>query len=123
MKFRYDINALRALAVVLVTLYHFKVPGFSGGFIGVDVFFVISGFLMTSIICKHESPHLFQLLKFYIARASRIIPALLVLILVLTVSGYYLLIPEYYQKFAHNALASLGFFSNYQYGQRGELIF
>ena len=115
MKFSYDINALRALAVVLVTLYHFKVPGFSGGFIGVDVFFVISGFLMTSIICKHESPHSFQLLKFYIARASRIIPALLVLILVLTVSGYYLLIPEYYQKFAHNALASLGFFSNYQY--------
>ena len=115
MKFRYDINALRALAVVLVTLYHFKLPGFSGGFVGVDVFFVISGFLMTSIICKHEPSQPFQLLNFYMARISRIIPALYVLIMVLAVLGYFLLIPEYYQRFAHNALASLGFFSNYQY--------
>lgn len=50
MKFRRDINALRALAVSLVILFHFKVPGFDSGFIGVDIFFVISGFLMTSII-------------------------------------------------------------------------
>ena len=85
MKFRYDINALRALAVMLVTLYHFKVPGFTGGFIGVDVFFVISGFLMTSIIFKHSTLQPFQLLNFYMARAGRIIPALFVLILVLTV--------------------------------------
>ena len=115
MKFRYDINALRALAVVLVTLYHFKVPGFAGGFIGVDVFFVISGFLMTSIVCKHSPSQPFNLWAFYTARVSRIIPALYALILVLTVLGYFLLIPEYYQKFARNAVASLGFFSNYLY--------
>ena len=115
MKFRYDINALRALAVVLVTLYHFKVPGFSAGFIGVDVFFVISGFLMTSIVCKHSPSQPFSLWYFYTARVSRIIPALYALILVLTVLGYFLLIPEYYQKFARNAVASLGFFSNYRY--------
>jgi peptidoglycan/LPS O-acetylase OafA/YrhL len=48
--FREDINGLRAAAVVAVVLYHFKVPGFAGGFVGVDVFFVISGFLMTRII-------------------------------------------------------------------------
>ncbi|MGY2436759.1 acyltransferase family protein, partial [Escherichia coli] len=47
--FRHDINGLRAWAVVAVVLYHFGVPGFTGGFVGVDVFFVISGFLMTSI--------------------------------------------------------------------------
>ena len=115
MKFRYDINALRALAVVLVTLYHFKVPGFAAGFIGVDVFFVISGFLMTSIVCKHSPSQPFSLWAFYTARISRIIPALYALILVLTVLGYFLLIPEYYQKFARNAVASLGFFSNYRY--------
>lgn len=110
MKFRYDINALRALAVALVTLYHFKVPGFAAGFIGVDVFFVISGFLMTSIVCKHSPSQPFSLWAFYTARVSRIIPALYALILVLTVLGYFLLIPEYYQKFARNAVASLVFF-------------
>ena len=115
MKFRYDINALRALAVALVALYHFKVPGFAAGFIGVDVFFVISGFLMTSIVCKHSPSQPFSLWAFYTARVSRIIPALYALILVLTVLGYFLLIPEYYQKFARNAVASLGFFSNYRY--------
>ena len=50
MQFRKSINALRALAVLSVVLFHFKVPGFEGGFAGVDVFFVISGFLMTGII-------------------------------------------------------------------------
>ncbi|WP_412486193.1 acyltransferase family protein [Shewanella chilikensis] len=49
-KFRYDINGLRAWAVVAVILFHFKVLGFAGGFVGVDIFFVISGLLMTKII-------------------------------------------------------------------------
>ncbi len=52
MGFRNDINGLRAWAVTVVILYHFGVPGFGGGFVGVDVFFVISGFLMTSIVIK-----------------------------------------------------------------------
>lgn len=50
--FRHDINALRALSVAIVVLFHFRVPGFSAGFIGVDIFFAISGYLMTSIICR-----------------------------------------------------------------------
>lgn len=48
-KFRYDINGLRAYAVIFVVLFHFKILGFSGGFVGVDIFFVISGYLMTKI--------------------------------------------------------------------------
>jgi peptidoglycan/LPS O-acetylase OafA/YrhL len=52
MKFRYDINALRALAVTAVVLYHYKVNFIPGGFVGVDVFFVISGYLMTTIITE-----------------------------------------------------------------------
>ncbi|MGL5335898.1 MAG: acyltransferase family protein, partial [Enterovibrio sp.] len=77
--FRHDINGLRAWAVVAVVLYHFGVPGFAGGFIGVDVFFVISGFLMTGIIVTGLEQNNFSLADFYLARARRIIPALVVL--------------------------------------------
>ena len=79
--FRSDINGLRAWAVVAVILFHFGIPGFGGGFVGVDIFFVISGFLMTGIILRYlqndssKSPAMF-VFDFYIARAKRIIPAL-----------------------------------------------
>ncbi|MGZ9675087.1 acyltransferase family protein [Flavobacterium sp. GNP001] len=79
--FRYDIGLLRALSVLVVVFYHFKVPFFSGGFIGVDVFFVISGFLMTKIILTGFDNQNFNLKIFYINRVKRIIPALLVLLL------------------------------------------
>ena len=77
--FRHDINGLRAWAVLAVVFYHFGVPGFSGGFIGVDVFFVISGFLMTAIIVNGLERGNFSLWSFYLARARRIIPALIAL--------------------------------------------
>jgi peptidoglycan/LPS O-acetylase OafA/YrhL len=80
-KFRQDINALRAWAVVSVVLYHFGVPGFSGGFVGVDIFFVISGYLMTGIIVSGLEVGKFS--NFYFARINRIIPALLLLCLML----------------------------------------
>ena len=72
--FRADINGLRAWAVVAVVLYHFGVPGLSGGFVGVDVFFVISGLLMTGIIIEALQAERFSLVKFYLARARRILP-------------------------------------------------
>lgn len=64
--FRGDINGLRAWAVVAVILYHFGVPGFGGGFVGVDVFFVISGFLMTAIVVGSLERGKFSLLAFYL---------------------------------------------------------
>ncbi|ORU91880.1 MAG: hypothetical protein A6F70_00920 [Cycloclasticus sp. symbiont of Bathymodiolus heckerae] len=82
-KFRNDINGLRAWAVVAVLLFHFKLFGLDGGFIGVDIFFVISGFLMTSIIVKDLEANSFSLSRFYIARARRILPALIVLTITL----------------------------------------
>ena len=78
MGFRQDINVLRAIAILAVVLYHFKIPFFNAGFIGVDVFFVISGFLMTKIIYEKYINNTFSIFGFYLDRAYRIIPALLV---------------------------------------------
>lgn len=113
--FRYDINGLRAYAVMLVVLFHFNASGFSAGFIGVDIFFVISGFLMTKIILKGIHSNAFSFLQFILARAIRILPALLVLILVLGIIGYLLLIPEDYITFSKNAISSILFISNILY--------
>jgi peptidoglycan/LPS O-acetylase OafA/YrhL len=76
MKFRKDINGLRAIAVVAVILFYFNQEWLQGGFAGVDVFFVISGFLMTSIIYNGFEQNTFSIFRFYIARANRIIPEL-----------------------------------------------
>jgi peptidoglycan/LPS O-acetylase OafA/YrhL len=87
MKFRYDINALRAIAVIGVLLFHFKVPYFDGGFSGVDIFFVISGYLMSRIIINGIDKKSFSFIDFYSRRVNRIVPALLALIVVLTVAS------------------------------------
>lgn len=114
-KFRYDINGLRAYAVALVVLFHFGVFGFTGGFIGVDVFFVISGFLMTSIIVKGLENKTFNFLKFYLSRANRIIPALFALCVVVGLVGWFTLTPQELKDYAKHAITSLGFISNIQY--------
>ncbi len=88
-KFRLDINGLRAFALISVVLYHFGVPYVSGGFIGVDVFFVISGFLMTGIVLERVDHK--GVLDFYIARFLRIVPALVFAILLLMIFGLFTL--------------------------------
>ncbi len=113
--FRSDINGLRAWAVVAVILYHFGIPGFSGGFIGVDVFFVISGFLMTGIVVKGLEQGRFSLLGFYLARARRILPALVVLCLVLLILGWWALAPFDYRSLGAQTVYSLAFVSNINY--------
>ena len=114
-KFRYDINGLRAIAVIAVVLYHFGAQSLPGGFAGVDVFFVISGFLMTSIIFRGLENNNFNLLSFYVARANRIIPALAVLCLALIIFGWYFLTPEDYRLLGKHIASSLGFVSNITY--------
>jgi peptidoglycan/LPS O-acetylase OafA/YrhL len=91
MKFRTDINFLRALSVLIVMFFHFNIPGFEGGFIGVDVFFVISGFLMTSIILKDIDNNSFSLKEFYAKRIKRLVPALLLLLFFVLVVSVFLL--------------------------------
>lgn len=112
-KFRLDINGLRAFAVLSVVLYHFGVPYVSGGFTGVDVFFVISGFLMTGIVLeKVDHKGIFD---FYVARFLRIVPALVATILALLIFGYFSLSTSEFELLARNATASLLFYSNNYY--------
>ena len=112
MHFREDINGLRAIAVIAVVLFHFNPNWMPGGFAGVDVFFVISGFLMTGIIFKGLEQQNFSIIKFYIARANRIIPALAILCIVLLIFGWFFLPPVDYKSLAKHAVSSIGFISN-----------
>lgn len=113
--FRYDINALRAFAVIIVVLFHFQIPFFSAGFVGVDVFFVISGFLMTSIVCNAVATEKFSFWSFYAARARRIWPALIVLSVSVLALGWFVLMSEDYKTLAAHVRESLLFTSNIKY--------
>ena len=89
--FRSDINFLRAIAVILVVVFHFSNTLLPGGFVGVDIFFAISGYLMTGIIFSQIQANTFSLISFYLARAKRIIPALAFMVLcVLLYAWFYL---------------------------------
>lgn len=119
MQFRYDINGLRAIAVLAVVLFHFNPNWLPGGFAGVDVFFVISGFLMTSIIFNGIEKNTFNLFKFYNARASRIIPVLAVMAVVLLIFGWFYLLPTDYRELGKQVEKSLIFTSNILFSKGG----
>lgn len=111
-RFRQDINGIRAWAVAAVLLFHFKLFGNSGGFVGVDIFFVISGFLMTSIIVKGHESGSFSLWEFYKARARRIFPALIALVAILLLFGWFWLATADYKVLGHQSSYALIFISN-----------
>ncbi|WP_413514676.1 acyltransferase family protein [Serratia proteamaculans] len=115
MSFRLDINGLRAYAVILVLLYHFGFLAFKGGFLGVDVFFVISGYLMTGIIASKLEAGNFSLLGFYSSRCKRIIPPLLVMCFLLIIACYFVTPPSEYRTLAKHVGSSLIFISNIVY--------
>ncbi len=115
MKFREDINALRALAVTAVVLFHYKVNFVLGGFVGVDIFFVISGYLMTTIITGRLAKGSFSIWEFYGDRAKRIVPGLLGLCFGLLAAGYFVLDPFTYQPLGRTAIGALLFVSNFQF--------
>ncbi len=118
--FRLDINGLRAWAVLAVVLFHLGVPGLGGGFVGVDAFFVISGYLMTGLLLKGLEAGRIDVRGFLLARARRILPALLLLCLSLLALGSLVLLPLDYKRLAAHSLATLGFFSNHKYwGEAG----
>lgn len=112
--FRNDISFLRFLAVTFVVLFHYKLPFFNGGFVGVDVFFVISGFLMTFIVLSGITENKFKLFQFYKKRVERIVPAMLFLIIVLSLLSFILLKEDAKQLFRY-AISSELFLSNLFY--------
>jgi peptidoglycan/LPS O-acetylase OafA/YrhL len=115
MDFRKDINGLRAIAVIAVLLFHFNPAWLPGGFAGVDIFFVISGYLITGIILRSLERGQFSLLGFYKSRARRIVPALAALCFVLLLLGWFYLLPLEYSELGKHIAGSLGFVSNFVY--------
>ena len=100
--YRRDIDGLRALAIIPVVLYHAGIPGFGGGFVGVDVFFVISGFLMASLISNEIAQGEFSLVRFYERRIRRIFPALFTVLIASSMAAWLLLMPAEFAYFARS---------------------
>jgi peptidoglycan/LPS O-acetylase OafA/YrhL len=112
MNYRKDISGLRAVAVVLVLLFHGKLALFPSGFIGVDIFFVISGFLITSIIQSQLDRGTFSLADFYVRRLWRIQVALLVVVFVTLLLALALYLPLDLKSYLKSAIDTVGFVSN-----------
>jgi peptidoglycan/LPS O-acetylase OafA/YrhL len=117
MEYRREIDGLRALAVLPVILFHAGLPWMAGGFVGVDVFFVISGYLITSIILKEQSEGRFTIAGFYERRIRRIMPALLLVILTTLPFAFYWLLPDQLQDFSRSMISVIFFVSNLYFRQ------
>ena len=105
-KYRPDIDGLRAVAVLLVIFFHAGFKTFSGGFIGVDVFFVISGFLITYTIYNELLNGTFTFQKFYLRRIRRILPVLFFMIILVLIASSYILFSDHFEAAARSALHS-----------------
>lgn len=111
-KYRSDIDGLRCVAVLSVVIFHLSREALPGGFLGVDVFFVISGFLITDIILREAAAGTFTIRRFYERRVRRIAPALLAVLAATTAASAVILLPVDLIGYAKSVLATLGFVSN-----------
>ena len=113
--YRPEIDGLRAIAVLSVIFFHAGINIFKGGFVGVDIFFVISGYLISTIILKDIEKGKFNIKYFYQRRARRILPALIITIALTLPFTLLLLPPEDLQNFSKSIISSLTFWSNFQF--------
>jgi peptidoglycan/LPS O-acetylase OafA/YrhL len=113
MQYRPEIDGLRALAVVPVILSHAGFQAVSGGFVGVDIFFVISGYLITSIILAEKAANTFSLINFYERRARRILPALFVVLVICLPLAWLCLLPADLKNFSKSVIAVSTFTANF----------
>ena len=114
-EYRADIDGLRAVAVGIVVAFHAFPALVPAGFVGVDVFFVISGYLITGFILDRQQSSAFSITEFYIRRARRILPALALVIAVTLAIGLFALLPAQYKKLGLHAVAGALFFPNLTY--------
>lgn len=112
-KYRADIDGLRAVAVLSVLAFHAFPAWFKGGFVGVDIFFVISGFLISSIIFENLSQNKFSFFEFYARRVKRIFPALSLVLLSCLIVGWFVLLANEYEQLGSHVAAGAGFVSNF----------
>jgi peptidoglycan/LPS O-acetylase OafA/YrhL len=112
-EYRPEVDGLRGVSILLVVIYHFFPKALPGGFIGVDIFFVISGFLITGISRSRYLDAKWSILSFYSARIRRLFPSLLLDIAFSLLIGWYSLLPSEYLGLARHAKAGLGFFENF----------
>ena len=112
MKYRREIDGLRAFAVLPVIFFHAGFKTFSGGYVGVDVFFVISGYLITTIILAELEKGKFSIIDFYDRRARRILPALFIVMIFSLVFGYIWLMPDEFKNFGQSLVATSLFSNN-----------
>ena len=116
--YRTDIDGIRAVAVVLVVLYHAGVPGFSGGYIGVDVFFALSGFLITSVIMAQASSGRFSLVGFYAGRVRRLLPLSLLTLVTTVAFGVWLLPSTRAVELVNDARSALFYVANRRFADK-----
>lgn len=112
-KYRPDIDGLRAFAVLSVVLYHTFPSKIEGGFVGVDIFFVISGYLISTIIFTNLESGTFSFAEFYIRRIRRIFPALLLVLFLCFIFGWFALLEDEFRQLGKHVLAGAGFVSNF----------
>ena len=113
MQYRAEIDGLRAIAVIPVVLFHAGFSYFSGGYIGVDIFFVISGYLITTILIHEMENNRFSLFNFYERRARRILPALYIVLLSCLPFAWVLMVPYQFKDFSQSLAATTLFASNF----------
>jgi peptidoglycan/LPS O-acetylase OafA/YrhL len=113
--YRPDVDGLRAVAVLAVVLYHYGFWQVPGGFVGVDIFFVISGFLITGIIHREMVDGRFTLRHFYERRIRRIFPALFAMLAVASVAAWFLLFPVDFEGYAKSLVATAFFSANFEF--------
>lgn len=114
-QYRPDIDGLRGIAVLLVVLFHGFPYAAAGGFVGVDIFFVISGFLISTIIMQGIEQHRFSFLDFYVRRIRRIYPALILVLAASLIFGWFALFSEEYELLGEHVAAGAGFVANIIY--------
>ena len=113
--YRPDIDGLRAIAVMMVIGFHAFPSVFKGGFVGVDVFFVISGYLISTILLRSLSQQTYSLIRFYRNRIKRIFPALLTVLIFCLIVGWFLFTATEFKQLGKHIAAGAAFLSNIVY--------